>query len=203
MVKMVKILFSNLNYQKKVESFSLISKVPPLDLMYCHEICKKYMKSELLDANNLELSNKELAKSINDASSDIIVLSFDVYSVNDVKEVISNLKRENRIIVCIGMFPTTNPEFTLKEINSKNIDYSTKINRIKKHLLGRTLRGSIHTKKLPSSISRPLQEDRMYTKECISKMKKLNTKNKLQDNDIMDLCVKLNHISIGNWEIRY
>jgi len=91
----------------------------------------------------------------------------------------------------------------LKEINSKNIDYSTKINRIKKHLLGRTLRGSIHTKKLPSSISRPLQEDRMYTKECISKMKKLNTKNKLQDNDIMDLCVKLNHISIGNWEIRY
>ncbi len=110
------IIYSNLNHQRKVEYLSLISRIPPLDLLYCKEMTKPIIESHIIDANNLDLSIKEHIDLINSKEPDYVVFSCDVFSVQTAKQVIEGL--QDITIILIGMFPTTNPDYCFKELGA-------------------------------------------------------------------------------------
>ncbi|MFO7711525.1 MAG: radical SAM protein [Candidatus Woesearchaeota archaeon] len=110
------IIYSNFNHQREVEYLSLISRIPPLDLLYCREMTRPIIESHLIDANNLDLSIKGHIDAINSRRPTYVVFSCDVFSVQTAKQVIKGLQ-DIRIIM-VGMFPTTNPDYCFKELGA-------------------------------------------------------------------------------------
>jgi len=115
----MRIIFTNVNYQKRVEYTSLFSVIPPLDLAYCAALVRQELSSaevEILDANVLGLSDEEVIARIKRAEPDIVVFTSATHSINTVKRIIGGLAEDKMLRVLIGTHGSALPDVALGEI---------------------------------------------------------------------------------------
>jgi len=117
----MKILFSNIYYQQKVEAASLMSIVPPLDIAYCASVLRQSQNKlniNLIDANAQRLKFQKHLDMIINKKPDILVLTAKTYSINSVKRLCKILrKKDNELrLILIGSHGSALPKQTLIEI---------------------------------------------------------------------------------------
>lgn len=93
---------------------SLVSRVPPLDLLYAREKVRHLAQGYLLDANNLKLQPRDHVKTIRDVNPGMLFLSFDICALGPALDILEMIKNDDTVICVLGMFPTTSPEFILE-----------------------------------------------------------------------------------------
>ncbi len=121
---MVRIILSNTYFRKQVESASLMSVVPPLDLSYCAAVLresgigKRGLQVTLIDANALGLDFDDHRDMIVSSEPEILVLTAKTNSINAAGRLCREIKRQNKLVktVLVGPHGTALPRQTMEEI---------------------------------------------------------------------------------------
>ncbi len=90
----MRVLFTNTNYQQRVEYTSLISVVPPLEIAYCAALVRRELPDvevALLDANVLGMGEDEQARRIRDFAPDVVVFWAATFAINSVERLVAAL----------------------------------------------------------------------------------------------------------------
>ncbi|NOZ01033.1 MAG: radical SAM protein [Deltaproteobacteria bacterium] len=115
----MKVLFTNTNYQRRVEYTSLISVVPPLELAYGAALVRERLPGVevgIIDANVEDLTEKEHARRIREAGPDVLVFWAATYSINSVSRLTRSLRGDVSWMVLAGPHGTALPEDVMAEI---------------------------------------------------------------------------------------
>lgn len=122
----MKVIFSNVYSQQESEFTSLISIVPPLDLLYAASVLRdEYdeIEVDVIDANAMELYELIHVKRIVDLRPDFVIFSAKTFEINSIYRIVDEIKKRlpNTIIVLSGSHASALPKKTLEE--SRNLDF--------------------------------------------------------------------------------
>ena len=119
-----KVVFINQNFQDKIKSISQITIGPPLGMAYLAAVLlNNGINTQIIDANALRMSSKEILKNIARTKPDIVGLSAVTPTIYQTHKLAGSIKRilPKVKIMLGGVHASVLPKDTLKRFNSFDV----------------------------------------------------------------------------------